>query len=73
MLIDEAATIPVSSVGPTAVTHCPTANTKWSVATVLLNVVVGVVVTVRVAFAVCRTRPLPLMAVTLPAAGEPRP
>jgi len=55
MLIDEAATVPVSSDGPTAVTHCPTANAEWSVVTVLLNVVVWVAVTARVAFEVCRT------------------
>jgi hypothetical protein len=40
MLIAEAATVPVSSDGPTALTHSPTAKAEWSVATVLLNVVV---------------------------------
>jgi hypothetical protein len=73
MLIDEAATVPVSSDGPTAVTHCPTANTEWSVVTVLLNVVAWVVLTARVAFEVCSTKPLPLLEVIFPAARAPRP
>src|SRR6476661_6060334 len=73
MLIDEAVTVPVSSDGPAAVTHCPTANAEWSVATVLLNVVAWVVVTARVAFEVCRTKPPGLTEVIFPAAGAPRP
>jgi hypothetical protein len=73
MLIDEAVTVPVSSDGPAAVTHCPTASAEWSVATVLLKVVAWVVVTARVALEVCKTKPLALTEVILPAAGAPRP
>ena len=39
----------------------------------MLKVVAWVVVTVRVASGVCRTKPLPLTELILPAAGAPRP
>lgn len=74
MLIDEAATAPVSSDGPTALTHSPTAKPDLSAATSLLNVVVWVVVTERVAFEAptCRTKPPPPMEMIFPEAVERR-
>ncbi len=75
MLIDDAATVPVSSGGPIAVTHCPTARPDLSMATVLVNAVVAAVTTARVVLELftCTTNPVPLTDAILPEMAVPRP